>query len=61
VLINYSRFKWFPGKLWSKWEGPYEVEEACPSGATKLKGPTLAWIFNGQYLNHYHAGEVNIV
>ena len=38
VLLYNSRFKLFPGKLRSKWEGPYEVDEAYPSGAVKLKG-----------------------
>ena len=38
VLLYNSRFKLFTGKLRSKWEGPYEVDEAYPSGAVKLKG-----------------------
>ena len=28
VLLYNSRFKLFLGKLRSKWEGPYDVEEA---------------------------------
>ena len=58
MLYN-SRLKLFPGKLRSKWEGPYIVEEAYTSGAVKLKGktPTLSWVVNGQRLKHYRAKE----
>jgi len=60
VLLYNSRFKLFPGKLRSKWEGPYEVDEAYPSGAVKLRGQTSStWIVNGQRLKHYRADEVN--
>ena len=61
VLLYNSRFKLFPGKLRSKWEGPYDVDEAYPSGAVKLKGPTSSWIVNGQRLKHYRADEVDTV
>ena len=63
VLLHNSRFKLFPGKLRSKWDGPYDVDEAYPSGAVKLKGQTTSssWIVNGQRLKHYRADEVNTV
>ena len=56
MLYN-SCLKLFPGKLRSKWEGPYIVEEAYSSGAVKLKGktPSLLWVVNGQRLKHYRA------
>jgi hypothetical protein len=38
VLLFNTRLKFFAGKLRSKWEGPYDVEEAYTSGAVKLKG-----------------------
>ena len=61
MLYN-SHFKFFPGKLRSKWEGPYEVDEAYPSGAVKLMGKTSSsWIINGQCLKHYRAYEVNTI
>jgi len=61
-LLYNSRFNFFPGKLRSKWEGPYDVDEAYPSGAVKLKGKTSSsWIVNGQRLKHYRADEVNTV
>ena len=57
VLLYNSRFKLFPGKLKSKWEGPYEVEEAFASGAVKLTGKKDTWIVNGQRLKPYLAFE----
>ena len=62
MLFN-SRLKLFSGKLRSKWEGPYDVEEAYPSGAVKLKGQSasISWIVNGQRLKHYRAEEVSDV
>jgi hypothetical protein len=38
ILLFNSRLKLFAGNLRSKWEEPYDVEEAYPSGAVKLKG-----------------------
>ena len=62
MLLYNSRFKFFPGKLRSKWDGPYEVDEAYPSGAIKLRGHTSSsWIVNGQRLKHYRVDEVNTV
>ena len=59
VLLYNSRLKLFAGKLKSKWEGPYEVDEAYSSGAVKLKGRKgTPWIVNGQCLKPYHAEEV---
>ena len=63
VLLFNSCLKLFAGKLRSKWEGPYDVEEAYPSGAVKLKGQSTSssWIVNGQRLKHYRAEEVSDV
>ena len=61
VLLYNSRFKLFPGKLRSKWEGPYDVDEVYPSGAIKLRGTSSTWIVNGQRLKHYRADEENVV
>ncbi|XP_061345079.1 uncharacterized protein LOC133290934 [Gastrolobium bilobum] len=33
VLLYRSRLKLFPGKLKSRWEGPYATIEALPNGA----------------------------
>ena len=35
VLLYNSRFRFFAGKILSKWEGPYIIEEVYRSGAIK--------------------------
>lgn len=58
-----SRFRYFAGKLLSKWEGSYIVEEVYRSGAIKInnaEGDKLK-VVNGQRLKHYIAGDpINI-
>jgi len=52
----------FPGKLRSKWEGSYTIEEAYPSGAIKLESKgAIPWIVNGQRLKHYRVDEPKVV
>jgi hypothetical protein len=54
-----SRLRFFAGKLLSKWEGPYFIEEVYRSGAIKiasLKDDTTQ-VVNGQRLKHYIAGD----
>jgi hypothetical protein len=49
----------FAGKLLSKWEGPFAIEEVYRSGAIKiasLKDNTMQ-VVNGQRLKHYIAGD----
>jgi hypothetical protein len=49
----------FAGKLLSKWEGPFVIEEVYRSGAIKitlLKDNTTQ-VVNGQRLKHYIAGD----
>ena len=61
-------FKIFAGKLLSKWEGPYIIEEVYRSGAIKInnfEGTNLR-VVNGQRIKHYISGnpidvETNIV
>ena len=36
ALLYNSRFRFFAGKLLSKWEGPYVIEEVYRSRAIKL-------------------------
>ncbi|MCI43700.1 hypothetical protein A2U01_0064938, partial [Trifolium medium] len=36
VLLFNSRFKLFPGKLKSKWSGPFVVKEVFPHGAVEI-------------------------
>ena len=39
VLLYNSCFRFFAGKLLSKWEGPYVIEEVYWSGAIKINNP----------------------
>ena len=63
-----SHFRFFAGKLLSKWEGPYVIKEICRSGAIKInivKG-TNPKVVNGQRIKHYISGtpintESNII
>ena len=68
VLLYNSRFIFFGGKLLSKWEGPYVVEEVYHSGAIKInnfKGKNSR-VVNGKRIKHYISGtpinkETNII
>jgi hypothetical protein len=58
----------FAGKLLSKWEGPYIIEEVYQSGAIKINNPegTNPMVVNGQRIKHYILGtpinvETNII
>jgi len=37
VWLYNSRLKWFPEKLRSRWEGPYEIISCSPSGAVEIR------------------------
>jgi len=39
VLLFNSRLRLFPGKLKSKWSGPFMVKEVKPYGAAELDNP----------------------
>jgi len=51
----------FPGKLKSKWSGPFIIKEVKPYGAVELEDPATkaSWTVNGQRLKPYFGGEVN--
>ena len=67
MLFN-SRLRFFAGKLLSKWEGPYVIEEVYHSSAIKInnfKG-TNPKVVNGQRIKHYISGnpinvETNVI
>ncbi|XP_076946899.1 uncharacterized protein LOC143618669 [Bidens hawaiensis] len=62
VLIYNSRLKLFPGKLRSRWVGPYTVKAAFPDGAIELVDQEgRAWKVNGHRLKHYLGGPVDLV
>ena len=68
VLLYNSRLGFFPGKLLSKLEGPYVIEEVYHSGAIKINNfeGTNPKVVNGQGIKHYISGnpinvETNII
>ena len=57
VLLYNSRLKLFPGKLKSRWSGPYDVKKVYPSGAVVIRGKEVDHLtVNGQWLKHYYEG-----
>ena len=68
VLLYNSRLRFFGGKLLSKWEGPYVIEEVYRSGAIKINKTegNFPRVVNGQRIKHYISGtpinvETNII
>ena len=60
VLLYNSRLKLFPGKLKSRWSGPYTIVAVNPFGAVTLTtnyGDEFK--VNGQRLKHYLGGRSN--
>ncbi|XP_070009874.1 uncharacterized protein [Nicotiana sylvestris] len=55
VLLYNSRLRLFPGKLKSRWSGPFRVAEVLPSGALEiaLEKDSHTFIVNGQRLKPY--------
>jgi len=55
VLLFNSRLRLFPGKLKSKWSGPFIIKEVIPHGAVILEDPTSkrTWTVNGRRIKHY--------
>src|SRR3954470_545600 len=63
VFLFRSRFRFSPGKLLSRWEGPFHIEEVYCSGAIKINNfeGNKPQVVNGQRLNHYMARDsVNV-
>jgi len=60
VLLFNSRLRLFPGKLKSKWSGPFEVVRMTDHGAVELwnEGRQSTFIVNGQRVKHYFGQEV---
>ncbi|CAA7040833.1 unnamed protein product [Microthlaspi erraticum] len=56
VLLFNSRLKLFPGKLRSRWSGPFRIKEVRPNGAVVLWDPMGGdFTVNGQRLKPYLA------
>ncbi|XP_062118582.1 uncharacterized protein LOC133832228 [Humulus lupulus] len=59
VFLFNSRLKLFPGKLKSRWSGPYTVVFSLPYGAVQVHSEkTGDFKVNGQRLKHYLEGPV---
>ncbi|XP_057445035.1 uncharacterized protein LOC130737300 [Lotus japonicus] len=60
VLLFNSRLRLFPGKLKSRWSGPFVVKRVFPHGAVEVENPETKNTFtvNGQRLKVYQGGEV---
>ena len=64
VLLFNSRLRLFPGKLKSKWTGPYLVTQLFPHGAVELETKEgVRFNVNGQPIKIYlgHAESANEV
>nr|XP_016504594.1 PREDICTED: uncharacterized protein LOC107822555 [Nicotiana tabacum] len=55
VLLYNSRLRLFPGKLKSRWSGPFSVVEIYPTGAVDIAVANNSHTFrvNGHTLKHY--------
>ncbi|XP_071939775.1 uncharacterized protein [Coffea arabica] len=59
VLLFNSRLRLFPGKLKSRWSGPFEVTQVFPYGAVELANSrNERFKVNGQRVKPYLAGEI---
>nr|XP_017228845.1 PREDICTED: uncharacterized protein LOC108204066 [Daucus carota subsp. sativus] len=61
VLLYNSRLRLFPGKLKSRWSGPFTIKMVFPHGAIEIfeTTPDKAFKVNGQRLKPYFGGTVN--
>ena len=60
VLVYNSKLKLFPGKLKSRWSGPYIVAVSTPFVVVTLKTDSRSeFKVNGQRLKHYLGGSMN--
>ena len=63
MLLYNSHLRFFEGKLLSKWEGPYVIEEVYRSGAIKINNfeGTNPRVVNGQRITHnISANPINV-
>ena len=54
VLLFNTRVKLFPGKLRSKWTGPFKITKVLPFGAVELKGQDKNFLVNAHRIKHYY-------
>ncbi|KAI3698037.1 hypothetical protein L6452_31147 [Arctium lappa] len=55
VLLFNSRLKLYPGKLKSRWSGPFKIEKVSPYGTLDMVNPQDDSLFcvNGHQVKHY--------
>ncbi|XP_075482861.1 uncharacterized protein LOC142523100 [Primulina tabacum] len=59
VLLYNSRLKLMPGKLRSRWSGPYTITQVFPYGTVEITSEaTGAFKVNGNRLKVYHGGTM---
>ena len=57
VLLFNTRLRLFPGKLKSRWSGPFTVKKVFPYGTVELTHPEKGdFKVNGHRLKVYHGG-----
>ena len=62
VLLYNSRLRLFPGKLHSRWTGPYTVKEVFPYGTVAIENADgVIFKVNGHRLKLYVAGPTESV
>ncbi|XP_061354120.1 uncharacterized protein LOC133298764 [Gastrolobium bilobum] len=61
VLLYNSRLRLFPGKLKSRWSGPFLVKEIRPYGTVEISplDSDRSFKVNGQRLKPYLGGEID--
>ncbi|XP_073137402.1 uncharacterized protein [Henckelia pumila] len=60
VLLFNSQLRLFPGKLKSRWSGPYKITRVYPSGAIAIKDArNESFTVNAQRLKHYVGGDID--
>ncbi|GKF28378.1 hypothetical protein Tco_0094720, partial [Tanacetum coccineum] len=61
VLVFNSRLKLFPGKLRTRWYGPYTVSKVYPCGTVEVCGKNgVRFKVNGHRLKKYYGTDMNV-
>ena len=61
VLLYNSRLKLFPGKLKSRWSGPFKIQKILPHGVIELvNNANEPFKVNGHRLKMYYADEEHL-
>ncbi|XP_021751648.1 uncharacterized protein LOC110717304 [Chenopodium quinoa] len=62
VLLFNFRLRLFPGKLKSKWSGPFMISKTTPYGSFELEAGDHKFMVNGNRLKHYFCkDEVGLI